>query len=95
MRATLHLREVCNTFDVSVNGVAVPCNQSTGTAELTNALKQGKNTLSVRVVSSLYNRLVEVYPEQYGKLSVFGSGLTELPRQEYGCSGAEINLVFV
>ena len=53
----LSLEQVTDTFRVTVDGHAVAVYQVSGNADLGPYLEAGKNTLEVRVATSLNNRL--------------------------------------
>jgi hypothetical protein len=55
--ATLSLGEVFDTFTLAINGQAVPIDQLSAEADLGPYLKDGRNTLEVRVATTLNNRL--------------------------------------
>lgn len=55
--ATLSLGQVTDSFRVSVNGTDVPVDQLSAKADVSAALHAGVNTLSVRVATTLNNRL--------------------------------------
>jgi len=55
--ATLSLGEVFDTFTLTVNGKAVPVDQISAEADLGPYLKAGRNSLAVRVATTLNNRL--------------------------------------
>lgn len=56
--ARLALGQVVDTFTLKVNGTAVAIDQISAQADLGNTLKAGKNTIEVRVATTLNNRLV-------------------------------------
>jgi hypothetical protein len=56
--ARLALGQVVDTFTLKVNGAAVAIDQISAQADLGNSLKPGKNTIEVRVATTLNNRLV-------------------------------------
>jgi len=56
--ARLALGQVVDTFTLKVNGTAVAIDQISAQADLGNSLKPGKNTIEVRVATTLNNRLV-------------------------------------
>ncbi len=56
--ATLRLGEVLDTFVVTLNGRVLRVNQISGESDVSDALKAGRNTLTVRVASTINNRLV-------------------------------------
>lgn len=59
--AMLNLGEVFDSFTVTVNGTTVPfVNQVAATADIGPYLKAGANTLSVRVTTTLNNRLYQL-----------------------------------
>ncbi|MEU6917391.1 glycosyl hydrolase [Streptomyces olindensis] len=77
--AYLDLGEVTDTFEVTVNGRALPpADQVTRRIDLGSFVKPGRNTLTVRVATPLRNRLrvTDGYP-----------GQAEQPRQQYGLIG--------
>jgi len=55
--ARLDLGEVFDSFTLSVNGSDIPLNQISATAEVGPYLHAGKNTLAIRVATTLNNRL--------------------------------------
>ena len=55
--ATLSLGEIFDSFTLTINGKAVPINQLSATAEVGQYLIAGQNTISVRVATTLNNRL--------------------------------------
>jgi hypothetical protein len=55
--ATLSLGQVTDSFRVSVNGTNVPVDQVSGKTDISPALHAGANTLTVRVATTLNNRL--------------------------------------
>jgi len=55
--AIIDLGTVVDTFTLSVNGIAVPVDQTTSRVDLRDQLKAGENTLSVRIATTLVNRL--------------------------------------
>ena len=61
--ATLSLGDVFDTFTVTVNGHTVAIDQLSAEGDLGNALKAGKNTLVVRVATTLNNRLAKIEEE--------------------------------
>lgn len=61
--ATLSLGEVFDTFTVEVNGQPVSINQLSAEGDLGPTLKPGRNTLTVRVATTLNNRLAAIDPE--------------------------------
>jgi Glycosyl hydrolases family 2, sugar binding domain len=61
--ATLHLGEVFDSFQLTVNGKIVPINQISATADISKYLKPGSNTLQVRVATTLNNRLSDLDPD--------------------------------
>ncbi len=61
--ATISLGEVFDTFTVMVNGQPVSVNQLSGEGDLGATLKPGRNTLSIRVATTLNNRLADIDPE--------------------------------
>ncbi len=54
----LRLGEVLDTFVVTLNGRVLRVNQISGESDVSDALKPGRNTLTVRVASTINNRLV-------------------------------------
>ena len=58
--ATLSLGEVFDSFTLTVNGKAVPIDQLSAEAEVGQYLKPGKNTIAVRVATTLNNRLAKL-----------------------------------
>ena len=75
--ARLDLGEVFDSFRVSVNGIDVPANQISASAEVGPYLHAGENALVVRVATTLNNRLSSLDP------TVAKRGLT----QDYGLIG--------
>jgi hypothetical protein len=61
--ATLHLGEVFDSFQLTVNGRVVPINQISAAADIGKYLKPGSNTLQVRVATTLNNRLSDLDPD--------------------------------
>ena len=61
--AVLSLGEVFDTFTVTVNGQAVALDQIGAEGEIGPYLKAGKNTLEVRVATTLNNRLAQIDDE--------------------------------
>lgn len=61
--ALLNLGEVFDSFTLSVNGKAVPVKQISAAAEIGPLLHPGANTLMVRVVTTLNNRLSSLDPK--------------------------------
>lgn len=61
--AMLSLGEVFDSFTVTVNGQAVPIDQISAEADPGPYLKGGRNTLSVRVATTLNNRLAKLDEE--------------------------------
>jgi hypothetical protein len=51
------LGEVFDTFTLTINGGAVPIDQLSAEAEVGPYLKAGRNTISIRVATTLNNRL--------------------------------------
>ncbi len=74
--ARLSLGEVFDSFLVAINGQPVPFNQVSTTAELGRHLRPGENTISVRVATTLRNRLRTLEDAQEAR-----------PRQPYGLVG--------
>ncbi|MFI1335283.1 glycosyl hydrolase [Streptomyces sp. NPDC020845] len=77
--AHLDLGRVTDTFEVSVNGkVLPPVDQISRRADLAGHLREGDNTITVRVATPLRNalRVTDGFPAQAHK-----------PRQEYGLIG--------
>ena len=75
------------TAAVSCNGQAVSVNMDSRTAELTDAVKEGENTLEVRVTSSLRNRMREIGYDQ-------GWNILHPDAADYGMTGeASLKLV--
>ena len=60
--AVIRLGQVTDTFTLTVNGHAVPIDQIAASAEIGPWLKAGSNTLSVRVATTLNNRLSALDP---------------------------------
>ena len=60
--ATLSLGQVTDSFDVRVNGQAVPIDQISATADLGPYLHAGTNYLIVQVATTLNNRLYQLDP---------------------------------
>jgi hypothetical protein len=58
--AVLSLGEVFDTFTLTVNGVAVPIDQLSAEADIGPYLKAGRNTIAVRVATTLNNRLAKI-----------------------------------
>lgn len=58
--AWLDLGEVFDTFQLTVNGAAVPVNQLSGQVDVAKFLKTGENTISVSVATTLNNRLFDL-----------------------------------
>ena len=58
--ARLKLGQVVDTFTLKVNGTAVAIDQIAAEADLGNTLQAGKNTIEVRVATTLNNRLVSL-----------------------------------
>lgn len=58
--ATLSLGEVFDTFVLTVNGRTIPINQISAEGELGPNLKAGPNTITVRVATTLNNRLAKI-----------------------------------
>jgi len=56
--ARLSLGQVVDTFTLQVNGQSVPIDQIGAMADLGNTLHAGRNTLLIRVATTLNNRLV-------------------------------------
>ena len=56
--ARLALGQVVDTFTLTVNGTPVPIDQISAETDLGNTLKPGKNTIEIRVATTLNNRLV-------------------------------------
>ncbi|HEX2313238.1 MAG TPA: hypothetical protein VHJ17_05870, partial [Thermomonospora sp.] len=77
--AYLDLGQVTDTFQVTVNGHVLPApNQVTRRIDLAGHLKEGTNTIAIRVATPLRNRLrvTEGFPAQASQ-----------PRQQYGLIG--------
>ncbi|WP_141576562.1 glycosyl hydrolase [Actinomadura sp. WMMA1423] len=77
--AYLDLGEVTDTFEVTVNGRALPpADQVTGRLDLTGYVHEGANTITVKVATPLRNRLrvTDGFP-----------GQAQQPRQRYGLIG--------
>ncbi len=55
--ATLSLGEVFDTFALAVNGTQVPVEQISAAADIGPYLRAGRNTIAVRVATTLNNRL--------------------------------------
>jgi len=72
--AMLRLGEVFDSFALTINGVQVPVDQLSAETDAGPYLKAGKNTIVVRVATTLNNRLSELEPlvkkrgivQQYG-----------------------------
>jgi len=60
MGARLSLGEVFDSFTLTVNGQAVPIDQIGAEADLGPYLKAGRNTIAVRVATTLNNRLAKL-----------------------------------
>jgi hypothetical protein len=60
---TLTLGEVFDSFTVTVNGQAVAIDQISAEADAGPYLKAGANTLTVRVATTLNNRLASLDPD--------------------------------
>jgi hypothetical protein len=73
--ATLTLGEVFDSFTLTVNGQPVPIDQLSAEAEIGPYLKPGRNTLSVRVATTLNNRLANLDADVAGRGLVQGYGL--------------------
>ena len=58
--AVLSLGEVFDTFTLTVNGKAVPVDQLSAEADLGPYLKAARNTIAVRVATTLNNRLAKL-----------------------------------
>jgi hypothetical protein len=58
--AVLSLGQVTDSFDIAVNGHAVPADQISATADLGDYLHAGTNDLTVRVATTLNNRLYQL-----------------------------------
>ena len=58
--ATLELGEVFDSFTVTVNGQRVTINQISAQADVGSYLKAGANTITVRVATTLNNRLADL-----------------------------------
>jgi hypothetical protein len=58
--AVLSLGEVFDTFTLTVNGKGVPIDQISAEADLGPYLKAGRNTIAVRVATTLNNRLAKL-----------------------------------
>ena len=58
--ATLSLGEVFDSFTLTINGKPVPIDQLSAETEVGPYLKAGKNTIAVRVATTLNNRLAEI-----------------------------------
>ncbi|MFM9602483.1 glycosyl hydrolase [Streptomyces turgidiscabies] len=77
--AYLDLGQVTDTFEVTVNGTTLPPSDQVGRRiDLSGYVKQGDNSITVRVATPLRNRLrvTEGFP-----------GQAEKPRQQYGLMG--------
>lgn len=61
--AWLSLGEVFDTFTLTVNGQAVPMDQLAAEGDIGPYLKAGRNTIAVRVATTLNNRLAEIDDE--------------------------------
>lgn len=55
--ATLSLGGVFDTFTVTVNGRTIPIDQISAKRNIGSSLKAGRNTITVRVATTLNNRL--------------------------------------
>jgi hypothetical protein len=81
----LQLGEVMDSFQLSINDRLVPINQISATARVGRYLKPGKNTIQVRVATTLNNRLAAIdsgvrkrnYTQSYG---LIGPVLLDMPR---------------
>jgi hypothetical protein len=58
--ATLSLGEVFDTFTVTVNGRTIPIDQIGAVGDIGPYLKAGQNNISVRVATTLNNRLAKI-----------------------------------
>lgn len=58
--ATLSLGEVFDSFALTVNNQAVSVDQISAVADLGGHLKAGRNTIAVRVATTLNNRLAKI-----------------------------------
>jgi hypothetical protein len=58
--AVLSLGEVFDTFTLTVNGKGVPIDQISAVADIGSYLKAGRNTITVRVATTLNNRLANL-----------------------------------
>ena len=58
--ALLSLGEICDSFELRVNGFRVPINQLSAEADIGAFLKVGSNKLTVRVATTLNNRLADI-----------------------------------
>jgi len=58
--AMLNLGEVCDSFELRVNGSRVAIDQLSAEADIGPYLKAGRNTLTVRVATTLNNRLANI-----------------------------------
>ncbi|GAB2843444.1 glycosyl hydrolase [Actinocorallia aurea] len=76
--AYLDLGQVTDTFEVTVNGQVLPADQVSRRIDLAGHLRAGTNTITVRVATTLRNRLrvTDGFPAQAGR-----------PRQPYGLIG--------
>jgi hypothetical protein len=91
--AQLILEQVCDTFEVMVNGTAVQeSSQSDKTANIGPYLLPGKNTLCITVVSPLFNQLTASFPTQYGSMPSFGGEPVVIPKLTCGLTGVKIQL---
>jgi hypothetical protein len=61
--ATLKLGEVFDTFTVTVNGQAAAIDQLSGEGDVGRYLKAGSNTITVRVATTMNNRLANLDPD--------------------------------
>ncbi len=75
--ATISLGQVTDTFTLTVNGTTVQVDQIGATADISPYLKAGENTISVRVATTLNNRLYAL------DTAVKNRGVT----QQYGLVG--------
>jgi len=75
--AVLNLGEIFDSFTVLVNGQQVPfSDQLSGEVDLSNFLRPGRNAISIRVATTLNNRL-----------RTLDGVLKDRPKQQYGLIG--------
>ena len=58
--ATLRLGDVFDTFTVTVNDRTIPIDQISAEGDIGSSLRAGKNTITVRVATTLNNRLARI-----------------------------------